>query len=164
MSSLPRCFDPTAAERLDRVVRLPRARIVDLLPITHAPERIAQYRRSMVAGDRFPPVAVLRLGGRAVLADGHKRFAASEGLLETLPVECWTLERFLRDQARQARFHARRNLRVVLGLGVLTRESRAAVAATARHWWRVACSLSHLALRPRNRRRRRALQPPRPHH
>src|SRR5262245_49152445 len=96
----PRCFDVARAAYPVRV--LPPHRVVDLLPVSHAPERIAEYRLAMQRGERFPPIAVVRCGGRYLIADGHKRFSAYRQLTDAdIAVEVWTWRRWLRDQAGQ---------------------------------------------------------------
>src|SRR5262245_53290499 len=67
-------FDASLAEYPTRVLRCDE--VVDLIPLSHAPDRIAQYRDEMRQGNRFPPISVIRLVGRYLVADGHKRFAA----------------------------------------------------------------------------------------
>ena len=141
-------FDAGAARGPTREV--PLHAVLDLLPLSHAPERVAQYREAMRSGSRFPPVSVLRLGGRYVIADGHKRFSAYAELGQpTILVELWGPGRFLLDQARQVRDNARKN-RAILGLALRDRREAARLArATLEHWLRVARSLAHLASRPR---------------
>ena len=133
-------FDPARAEFPTRM--LPVEAIVDLLPLTHVPERVTAYRDRMQAGDRFPPISVIRLFGRFVIADGHKRYSAYCLLGEPMiVVEVWPLHRWLRDQGRQARHNARKNARIVAtsvsdpgGAGRL-------LLTTLLHWRRVASSL-----------------------
>lgn len=125
---------------------VPVARVVDLLPLSHAPERVEEYRRAMQSGARFPPISVLRIGRRWVIADGHKRFAACAGLGPgTIVVEVWGPRRFLADQWRQARANARKNATI---LGACARDPRRAgqlAGTTWRHWRRVAACLWHVA-------------------
>src|SRR5687767_12111550 len=67
----PRCFAEPSSGRA-RDVRL--GDVVDLLPLTHNDHTIERYRARMAAGDLFPPIGVLPLFGRLVIADGHKRY------------------------------------------------------------------------------------------
>ena len=68
----------------------------------------------MRAGDLFPPVSVIRLLGRWLVADGHKRYVAWAGLGgKEIVVEVWPLRRWLADQAGQAARNARKNGRIV---------------------------------------------------
>lgn len=134
-------FDPARAAHPTR--RLGVGEVVDLLELTHAPEVIAAYRERMAAGDLFPPVAVVRLFGRFLLADGHKRLAAYRGLgASEIVVEVWPLRRWLRDQIRQARDNAGKNRRIVAGLLRGRGEAFEMARGTARHWKRVALSLA----------------------
>lgn len=137
----PRCFDPARAAHPTRV--LPVGEVVDLLELTHAPERIEAYRDAMRRGDLFPPVAVIQLLGRHVLADGHKRLSAyrSLGHPEIL-VEVWPPRRWLRDQAQQAARNVRKNRRILAQLFVDRREATRLMRATLGHWRRVALSLA----------------------
>ena len=50
--------------------------VLDPLSISHAPERVEAYQEAMRLGSRFPPISIVRIGHRSVVADGHKRFAA----------------------------------------------------------------------------------------
>ena len=94
------CFD--AALTAAPTLWLNVADVVDLLHVPNAPERIAEYRAAMGRGERFPPVAVVRLFGRFYLADGHKRFTAFRALgRDRILVERWSTRRWLGDQARQ---------------------------------------------------------------
>jgi len=139
-------FDPEAATC--PAERVPLRRVVDLLQVPHNPERVAAYRLAMQSGARFPPIAVIRVGGRYLVADGHKRLQAYLGLPSRpadLLVERWPLKRWLSDQARQLRGKAgqygtalRHSFREPRMLGSL-------VAATLCHWWRVLRSLLGLA-------------------
>ncbi len=145
-SEHPRGFDPALAAHPTRVLRIEE--VVDLLELTHAPEVIRGYRERMTAGDRFPPVSVIRLFGRWLVADGHKRYVAWAGLGgEEIVVEVWPIRRWLADQARQAARNARKNGRIVSRLFVDPRESLLLVRTTAEHWRRVAHSLRRRALR-----------------
>jgi ParB-like chromosome segregation protein Spo0J len=118
--------------------------VVDLLPLSHAPEVVAAYAEAMERGERFPPVSVVRLLGRFVLADGHKRLAAARSLgVAEVSVEVWPFTRLLLDQARQVRANAGKNARILRALVSDRAEARRLLAATAGHWRRVAASLAH---------------------
>ena len=145
-SGSPRGFDPARAAHPTRLLRIEE--VVDLLELTHAPEVIRGYRERMCTGDLFPPVSVVRLLGRWLVADGHKRYVAWAGLGEKeIVVEVWPLRRWLADQAGQAARNARKNGRIVTRLFVDPRESLLLARATAEHWRRVALSLLRRALR-----------------
>jgi hypothetical protein len=134
------CFDPARALLPVRLV--PVARVVDLLAVSHAPDRIAAYRAAMQAGERFPPIAVLPFAGRYWIADGHKRWSAYRALgAREVWVELWTARRWLRDQGRQVAGTGRRIGRALALLAVRPREGLALLAAAPRHWWRVVRSL-----------------------
>lgn len=139
-SGSPRGFDTARADHPTRVLRIEE--VVDLLELTHAAEVIRGYRERMRAGDLFPPVSVVRLFGRWLVADGHKRYVAWTGLGEKeIVVEVWPLGRWLADQAGQARRNARKNGRIAARLFVDPRESLRLARTTAGHWRRVARSL-----------------------
>jgi hypothetical protein len=143
---VPPGFDPALAAHPTR--ELPVGEVVDLLELTHAAETIRAYRERMRAGDLFPPVSVVRLFGRWLVADGHRRWAAFRGLgPETVVVEVWPFRAWLADQAGQARRNARKNGRIVARLFVDPRESLRLARGTAEHWRRVARSLARRALR-----------------
>ncbi|MBK9968496.1 MAG: hypothetical protein IPP07_27995 [Holophagales bacterium] len=142
----PRGFDPARAAHPTRTLRLDE--VVDLLELTHAPEVIRGYRERMSAGDLFPPVSVIRLFGRWLVADGHKRYVAWAGLGGSeIVVEVWPLGRWLGDQAGQTARNARKNGRILARLFVDPRESLLLARTTAEHWRRVARSLARRALR-----------------
>lgn len=145
------CFDPEHAGLRTR--RVPVGCVVDLLTVSHAPDRIAVYRAAMLAGERFPPISVLPFAGRYWIADGHKRWNAYRVLgAREVWVELWTVRRFLRDQGRQVAGTGRRLGRALALLAVRPRDGLALLAAAPKHWWRVARSLAgHLvaAARPR---------------
>jgi hypothetical protein len=141
-------FDPALAEF--SVATLPLERVIDPLAISHAPEHVARYRDAMAAGDRFPPISVIRVFGRYLVADGHKRLAAyrSFGPADIL-VEVWPIGRWFRDQKRQAATNLRKN-RTIVQLAM--REPRAAfrlLLSTVLHWKRVAASLAFWIARRR---------------
>lgn len=133
-------FDPGLATY--RTIVLPCRAIVDLLPLSHVPERVAQYGHRMRSGDRFPPISVIRLFGRHVIADGHKRFSAYLTLNEPcIVVEVWPLGRWLRDQWDQAVGNARKNARIVSTSFTDPSAAWALLLTTLLHWRRVATSL-----------------------
>jgi hypothetical protein len=135
-----------AARATSPTALVPVARVLDLLPLSHAPERVEEYRRAMEAGARFPPISVLRLGSTWVIADGHKRFAAFSALgPSAILVEVWGPRRFLADQWRQARGNARKNAAILSACARDPREAGRLAATTWRHWRRVAACLWHLA-------------------
>jgi hypothetical protein len=120
--------------------------ITDLLAVSHAPERIAQYADAMRAGARFPPIAVVRLGRSLVVADGHKRLAAARACgAETVVVEIWPWRRWAADQRRQAARNLEKNGRIVRHLFSDPQESARLAKTTLDHWWRVARSLTRVA-------------------
>lgn len=137
------CFDPARADFPTRV--LPLERIVDLLSVPHAPERIAQYRDAMQRGERFPPIAVVRIGRRFVVADGHKRLSAWRALAGgPVLVQVWTIRRLLLDLWRQ---FARKTQQQAALLWRSTRDPQARGDArrlaldTVGHWRRIVRSL-----------------------
>jgi hypothetical protein len=137
------CFDPTRAEFPTRV--LPLECVVDLLSVSHAPERIAQYRVEMQRGDRFPPIAVVRIGRRFLVADGHKRLSAWRELTrDPIVVQVWTLRRLLRDQWQQLTRKTRQHLRLARQSCSDPRarqDTRRLALDTVGHWRRVVRSL-----------------------
>jgi hypothetical protein len=146
--STPQGFDPSRSRFPVRTVAIQE--VVDLLDggaadprVVHAPEVVERYRRAMDAGDRFPPVSVVRMAGRLLLADGHKRLRAYRSFAPaTVPVEIWPLWRWAADQAEQLRRNAGKNARIV---GRSFRDPKGAwrlLATTLAHWRRVALSLS----------------------
>jgi hypothetical protein len=137
------CFDPSRAEYPTRVV--PLDRVVDPLPVSHAPERIEQYRMAMARGERFPPIAVVHVGGRFLVADGHKRFSAYKGLArDRIVVEVWTIRRWLRDQWTQLTRKTRQQVTVLRRSRTDPQARQQAVRLaldTLGHWRRVVRSL-----------------------
>jgi hypothetical protein len=137
------CFDPARAEYPTRV--LPLDRVIDPLPVSHAPERIEQYRAAMARGECFPPIAVVRVGGRFLVADGHKRFSAYKGLArERIVVEVWTIRRWLRDQWSQLTRKTRQQVTLLRRSRTDPRARQDAVRLaldTLGHWRRVLRSL-----------------------
>ncbi len=136
----PDPFDPVLAALPTRTVSLDR--VIDLLAPTHAPDRVARYRERMLLGDRFPPVSVVVIAGRMIVADGHKRLTAYKTFgRDDITVEIWTFRRFLQDQWAQVRANARKN-RLILTQSVSNPgESVRLLRGTLLHWKRVATSL-----------------------
>lgn len=133
------CFDPRLAEFATRT--LPLAAVVDPLSVTHAPEVVERYREAMRGGARFPPISVIRLGGRVFVADGHKRFSAYRQLgARDIVVEVWPLRRWLRDQFGQLA-RSTRNQGSLLGRALYDRAARRAArrewVALRGHWRRI---------------------------
>ncbi len=144
------CFDPTLAQLPTRALSLDD--VVDVLTVSHSPERIAEYRARMRRGDRFPPISVIRLAGRFVVADGHKRLAAYRTLGEPeIVVEVWTFSRFMRDQWAQMRANAKKNRRILATSVSNPAEAGRLVQSTLLHWKRVATSLLSWCTRRRGR-------------
>jgi hypothetical protein len=137
------CFDPAQAEYPTRV--LPLESVVDLLSVSHAAERIAEYRTAMQRGDRFPPIAVVRVGRRFLVADGHKRLGAWRALTrDPIVVQVWTLRRLLRDQWQQFTRKTRQQVRLArrsCSDPRARREARRLALDTLGHWQRVVRSL-----------------------
>lgn len=138
-----RCFDPARATSLTRIV--PLAQVVDLLQVTHAPDRVAEYRNAMKEGKQFPPIAVIPLAGRFIITDGHKRFAAYKTLqVGQIVVEIWTTRRCLRDLARQGLRQAHRGW-CILSRTHLDAGARAETLKYLRsqvtHWKRIVASM-----------------------
>lgn len=125
--------------------------VTDLLTVTHAPERIAAYAGAMQAGARFPPIAVVRMAGRLLVADGHKRLAAARRCgARTVLVEIWPWRRWASDQRRQAAGNLRKNGRILRYVFTEPREAARLAKTTADHWRRVAQSLTRGARRPQS--------------
>jgi hypothetical protein len=145
------CFDPALATAPTRVVRVDA--VVDLLEVTHLPERIIEYRQAMERGARFPPIAVVRVAGRFLVADGHKRLSAYKALpVDEIVVEVWTMRRWLHDQWRQL-VHKTRQQWWLLWRSPVDRQARAQARRlfwdTVGHWKRVVSSLSRVWQRRR---------------
>jgi hypothetical protein len=144
------CFDPALAHAPTRVV--PAERVIDLLEVTHASERIAEFREAMRRGERFPPVATVVVAGRFFLADGHKRFTACRPIGgPDIVVQVWTLRHWLRDQWRQLRGKTAQQLRLAtrsIADPAARREARRLVLDTVGHWRRIASSLYRRLRRP----------------
>jgi hypothetical protein len=137
-------FDPSRAEFPTRVLQC--GEVVDLIPLSHAPERVQLYRERMENGDRFPPIAVIRLFGQFLVADGHKRFAAYRQIGEPeILVEVWSHRRWLRDQWQQAMRNGRKNLRILTTSITSPGEAWHLLQTTLLHWRRVAMSLASRA-------------------
>lgn len=140
-------FDDALAEYPVR--RVDVRRIIDLLPVTHAPERIEQYRQAMLAGERFPPISVLSIGRYFIIADGHKRFQAYRQLADKqMLVEVWTIPRWLRDQYQQLARRSRWQWDLLKRSpfeAQARREGLLLIKSTLRHWRRLVLSLFTLA-------------------
>jgi hypothetical protein len=138
------CFDAALAQGPTRAVAIER--VVDLLHVTHAADRIAEYSQAMRRGERFPPIAVVRVGARFFVADGHKRLRAYRALApRTVVVEVWPLRRWLTDQYGQWRRKTRQQ--VVLFWRSLhdpaaRPQARRLLWDTVAHWKRLLVSLS----------------------
>jgi ABC-type multidrug transport system fused ATPase/permease subunit len=139
----PPCFDASRASGPTRRVRLER--VVDLLVVSHAGERIADYQAAMRRGDRFPPVAVVRWGERFLVADGHKRLSAFRALGgDELVVEVWSWRRWVRDQAGQLTRKTRQQWNIARRIGhdpAARQEARRLAWDTVGHWQRALRSL-----------------------
>jgi hypothetical protein len=100
----------------------------------------------MQAGAKFPPVSVVRLAGRLVVADGHKRLAAARRCgARTVLVEVWPWRTWAADQRRQAAGNLRKNGRILRYAVTDPREALRLARTTTDHWWRVARSLTRTA-------------------
>ena len=145
----PPCFD--TARTAAPLLVLDLAEVVDLLHVSHAPERIAEYKEAMRGGARFPPVAVVRLFGRFYLADGHKRFSAFRDLGgERFPVEVWGVRRWLGDQAGQLARKTRSQVAVIARTpfdAAARSRARRMFWDSIGHWRRIALSLATLRRR-----------------
>jgi hypothetical protein len=127
--------------------------VIDLLELTHAEDCIATYRKEMEDGSRFPPIAVVRLGRRLVLADGHKRLAAARQLeIEIIPVEIWGMRRLLRDQSRQLKKNVGRNRRILRHLLTDPKTAWSLFSPTVAHWLRVLKNIGRRAANHRSPR------------
>jgi hypothetical protein len=134
-------FDAKRAEY--RCIALPCRRVIDLLPLSHAPDRVAGYREQMREGAQFPPISVIRLLKWYVIADGHKRFSAFRQLgHDGIVVEVWPLRRWLLDQWRQVCGNARKNARIVATSFSDPAAAWRLLLTTLLHWRRVATSLA----------------------
>lgn len=133
-------FDPALVRYPTRT--LPLRQVIDLLDVTHAPERIEAYRQRMAAGDLFPPVSVIVIGSWVLVADGHKRLSAYRAIgRETVVVEVWPISRWFSNQGRQLLDNARKNARILRLLVTDPPAARLQALATLGHWRRVAVSL-----------------------
>ena len=93
-------FDSDRAAFPTRVV--PVGRVADLLSVTHDPRGIGAYRDAMRRGERFPPISVIPIAGRFVIADGHRRFQAWRELgAGEILVEVWPLHALVADLWQQ---------------------------------------------------------------
>jgi len=137
------CFDAELATAPTRTLSIDA--ITDLLHVTHAPEQIAVYRRAMERGDRFPPIAVVRLAGRYFVANGHKRLSAYRARrVDDIVVEVWPLHRWVRDQWEQLAHKSRQQWRLLWHSpfdAQARRQARRLFWDTLGHWQRIARSL-----------------------
>jgi subfamily B ATP-binding cassette protein MsbA len=142
VGSAPICFDPSRAQFPTCTV--PASRVLDFFTTTHASERIESYRRAMLNGELFPPVSVIRVGPRFVIADGHKRYRACRAAgADQISVELWPLRKLLNDQWRQLR-HKTRQIATVIGRAARhpqgRNDARRLYWDTVGHWKRIALS------------------------
>jgi hypothetical protein len=122
--------------------RLPISQVVDLLPTTHAPERIEQYRLAMERGERFPPISVICMAGRFLIADGHKRYSAYKTFSQgPILVEVWPLRQLLAEQIGQLQRNLKKNKAIIRGFYGNPQESMRLLITTFAHWRRVAAAL-----------------------
>jgi hypothetical protein len=136
-------FDPSKAH--GPTLRLFVAEIIDLLQVTHAEDRIAEYAAAMRHGYLFPPIGVFRLGRRWLLTDGHKRLAAYRQLDQPeILVECWSLEILFADLCRQSHKSHQRLLAALANLPSNPRPILELLGHTLAHWWRIVRSLAGL--------------------
>jgi ATP-binding cassette, subfamily B, bacterial MsbA len=151
--SAPQCFDAARAQFATRVVGADR--VVDIFTTTHAPEVIESYRAAMAHGERFPPVSVIRIGRRFIIADGHKRYQACRALgAGQIPVELWPISKLIADQWRQFRHKTRQTARVVVRAARHPegrKEARRLYWDTVGHWLRIVRSFTVRARRRLNR-------------
>jgi hypothetical protein len=150
-------FDSAAAAYPTRSV--PVGRVIDLLRLSHRPDCVSAYRECMERGDRFPPIAVIALGGYYLVADGHKRLQAFLGLApeaEVLVVECWPWPRWLRDQWQQFRRKQGQFAAALRGGPGSGRVFLGLISTTLQHWWRVVRSLGGFVVSRRAERTRGA--------
>jgi hypothetical protein len=116
--------------------------VIDLIDITHAPDRVEEYRLRMEAGDLFPPVSVVVFGPWVLVADGHKRLSAYRSFERaTIVVEVWPFSRWIGNQWQQVLDNARKNARIAKLLVSDPPAARLLIATTLGHWRRVASSL-----------------------
>lgn len=119
--------------------------MVDLLQVTHAPERIEEYREAIARGESFPPLAVISFAGRYFIADGHKRLSAYRSLsVSHVEVELWSVGRWLGDQMRQARGKAGQALGIIGRLPfdrTARRQGWRLLWDTLGHWRRIVLSM-----------------------
>lgn len=137
------CFDAELASF--PTVVLPIDELIDIFSVTHAPERVGEYREAMLGGRAFPPISVVRLAGRFFVADGHKRLNAYRTLgYPQIVVERWPLRRWLQDHWAQARKNIR-NQWAQLTRGLLRRDATGKASEVlshyTRHWKRIIGSI-----------------------
>ena len=115
--------------------------LIDLLHVTHAPDRIEEFKRAIGDGARLPPIAAIRLGGRWFIADGHKRFSAYKLLnYEEVEVEVWTGRRWLHDQWRQLRHKTGQQVSIIARAPfdpAARKQARRLWWDTVGHWQRI---------------------------
>ncbi len=137
-------IDSAQAQFPTRTLRIEQ--VVDLLHVSHVPERVEEYRQAMLRGDRFPPISVVRLAGRFFIADGHKRFSACKMLpVRHVLVEVWSIRRLLSDLLRQQAAKTRQVCLVMARSFVDPRARRQGVRLFwdwVGHWKRIAVSLA----------------------
>jgi ABC-type multidrug transport system fused ATPase/permease subunit len=131
--------------------QVPIEQVLDLFTTTHAAEQIERYRSAMLNGERFPPISVIKIGSRWVIADGHKRFRACRALgAAEIPVELWPLRKLLDDQWRQLR-HKTLQIVTVIARAVRhpdgRKEARRLYWDTVGHWKRIGLSAAATARR-----------------
>jgi hypothetical protein len=129
---------------LDRLV-LSIDKIIDPIHVTHASQRIEDYRHAMLAGERFPPIAVVLFCGRYLVTDGHKRLSAYRALgVSEIEVEVWTKRRWLSDQFDQLRHKTGQQLRVIVRSpfdATARKQAHRLFWDTIGHWRRIVLSL-----------------------
>ena len=145
-----RPFDTSCSSLTTREV--PVHKIVDILHVTHAPERIEEYRRAMLSGTSFPPISVFPIAGRFIITDGHKRFAACRAIeIAALAVELWRARELFEDQLAQL-LHNLRKWRLAISTihngTEARRQGMDLLVPILLHWRRVALSLWGLVVKP----------------
>lgn len=141
---LQEIFDPLKAH--GPTLRLSVDEIIDLLQVTHAEDRIAEYA-AMRQGFLFPPIGVFRLGRRWLLTDGHKRLAAYRRLDQPeILVECWSLDILYADLCRQSHKSHQRLLAALANIPSNPQPIFDLLAHTLAHWWRIVRSLACLTI------------------
>lgn len=143
MTTTTEPFAPEHARYPTRVVAT--RQVVDLLRVTHDPDRIEEYCEAMRRGARFPPISVLPIAGRFVIADGHRRFQAFLTLgAHDIVVELWPWHAVARDLWQQHRAFMGGTVDAVRGLlsgGQARQRGRRFFRELLDHWRRIARSL-----------------------